>query len=178
MRSVLPLPMRRRLHESFWRMRPWRLPASARATVCGPKLAFAFMGQILLRIPRLSKPRSSGQCQRSVAAAALAAEDFPALKWYCSNSIRSGQAARRSAAADANPHSGRCLAVCRGGRQRSHWHSHIGRLRAFTRRARRHGLRAARICDARCGLFAEVRGTRIPVEVTDLPFVPHRYKRA
>jgi aminomethyltransferase len=27
------------------------------------------------------------------------------------------------------------------------------------------------------GLFAEVRGTRIPVEVTDLPFVPHRYKR-
>jgi aminomethyltransferase len=27
------------------------------------------------------------------------------------------------------------------------------------------------------GLFAQVRGTRVPVEVTDLPFVPHRYKR-
>jgi aminomethyltransferase len=27
-------------------------------------------------------------------------------------------------------------------------------------------------------LFAEVRGNRVPVEVTDLPFVPHRYKRA
>ena len=27
------------------------------------------------------------------------------------------------------------------------------------------------------GLFAEVRGNRVPVEVTDLPFVPHRYKR-
>ncbi len=26
-------------------------------------------------------------------------------------------------------------------------------------------------------LFAEVRGNRVPVEVTDLPFVPHRYKR-
>jgi aminomethyltransferase len=26
-------------------------------------------------------------------------------------------------------------------------------------------------------LFAEVRGKRVPVEVTDLPFVPHRYKR-
>jgi glycine cleavage system T protein (aminomethyltransferase) len=27
------------------------------------------------------------------------------------------------------------------------------------------------------GLFAEVRGNRVPIEVTDLPFVPHRYKR-
>jgi len=27
-------------------------------------------------------------------------------------------------------------------------------------------------------LFAEVRGNRVPVEVTKLPFVPHRYKRA
>jgi aminomethyltransferase len=27
-------------------------------------------------------------------------------------------------------------------------------------------------------LFAEVRGNRLPVEVTTLPFVPHRYKRA
>jgi glycine cleavage system T protein (aminomethyltransferase) len=27
-------------------------------------------------------------------------------------------------------------------------------------------------------LFAAVRGNRVPVEVTDLPFVPHRYKRA
>jgi aminomethyltransferase len=27
-------------------------------------------------------------------------------------------------------------------------------------------------------LFAEVRGNRVPVEVTDLPFVPHRYRRA
>ena len=27
-------------------------------------------------------------------------------------------------------------------------------------------------------LFAEVRGNRVPVEVTELPFVPHRYKRA
>ncbi len=27
-------------------------------------------------------------------------------------------------------------------------------------------------------LFAEVRGNRVPVEVADLPFVPHRYKRA
>jgi glycine cleavage system T protein (aminomethyltransferase) len=27
-------------------------------------------------------------------------------------------------------------------------------------------------------LFAEVRGNRLPVEVTELPFVPHRYKRA
>jgi aminomethyltransferase len=27
-------------------------------------------------------------------------------------------------------------------------------------------------------LFAEVRGSRVPVEVTELPFVPHRYKRA
>jgi aminomethyltransferase len=26
-------------------------------------------------------------------------------------------------------------------------------------------------------LFAEVRGSRVPVEVSDLPFVPHRYKR-
>jgi aminomethyltransferase len=26
-------------------------------------------------------------------------------------------------------------------------------------------------------VFAEVRGSRVPVEVTDLPFVPHRYKR-
>jgi len=26
-------------------------------------------------------------------------------------------------------------------------------------------------------LFAEVRGNRVPVEVADLPFVPHRYKR-
>ena len=25
--------------------------------------------------------------------------------------------------------------------------------------------------------FAEVRGSRVPVEVTDLPFIPHRYKR-
>jgi aminomethyltransferase len=27
------------------------------------------------------------------------------------------------------------------------------------------------------GLFAQVRGNRVPVEVTNLPFVPHRYKR-
>jgi aminomethyltransferase len=27
-------------------------------------------------------------------------------------------------------------------------------------------------------LFAEVRGNRVPVEVTDLPFAPHRYRRA
>jgi aminomethyltransferase len=27
-------------------------------------------------------------------------------------------------------------------------------------------------------LLAEVRGNRVPVEVTDLPFVPHRYKRS
>jgi aminomethyltransferase len=27
-------------------------------------------------------------------------------------------------------------------------------------------------------LFAEVRGNRVAVEVTKLPFVPHRYKRA
>jgi aminomethyltransferase len=27
-------------------------------------------------------------------------------------------------------------------------------------------------------LFAEVRSSRVPVEVTELPFVPHRYKRA
>lgn len=27
------------------------------------------------------------------------------------------------------------------------------------------------------GLFAQIRGNRVPVEVTDLPFVPHRYKR-
>jgi aminomethyltransferase len=27
-------------------------------------------------------------------------------------------------------------------------------------------------------VFAEVRGSRVPVEVTDLPFIPHRYKRA
>ncbi len=26
-------------------------------------------------------------------------------------------------------------------------------------------------------LFADVRGNRLPVEVTELPFVPHRYKR-
>jgi aminomethyltransferase len=26
-------------------------------------------------------------------------------------------------------------------------------------------------------LFAEVRGSRVPVEVTDLPLIPHRYKR-
>jgi aminomethyltransferase len=26
-------------------------------------------------------------------------------------------------------------------------------------------------------LFADVRGSRLPVEVTELPFVPHRYKR-
>jgi aminomethyltransferase len=26
-------------------------------------------------------------------------------------------------------------------------------------------------------VFAEVRGSRVPIEVTDLPFVPHRYKR-
>jgi aminomethyltransferase len=26
-------------------------------------------------------------------------------------------------------------------------------------------------------VFAEVRGSRVPVEVTDLPFIPHRYKR-
>jgi aminomethyltransferase len=26
-------------------------------------------------------------------------------------------------------------------------------------------------------LFAEVRGKRLPVAVTALPFVPHRYKR-
>jgi aminomethyltransferase len=26
-------------------------------------------------------------------------------------------------------------------------------------------------------LFAAVRGHRVPVEVTALPFVPHRYKR-
>jgi aminomethyltransferase len=26
-------------------------------------------------------------------------------------------------------------------------------------------------------LFADVRGNRLPVEVTQLPFVPHRYKR-
>jgi aminomethyltransferase len=26
-------------------------------------------------------------------------------------------------------------------------------------------------------LFAEVRSNRVPVEVTDLPFVPHCYKR-
>ena len=26
-------------------------------------------------------------------------------------------------------------------------------------------------------LFAEVRGNRVPVEVTDLQFVPHNYKR-
>jgi aminomethyltransferase len=26
-------------------------------------------------------------------------------------------------------------------------------------------------------VFAEVRGNRVPVEVTALPFVPHRYKR-
>jgi aminomethyltransferase len=25
-------------------------------------------------------------------------------------------------------------------------------------------------------VFAEVRGSRVPVEVTDLPFLPHRYK--
>jgi aminomethyltransferase len=27
-------------------------------------------------------------------------------------------------------------------------------------------------------VFAEVRGSRVPVDVTDLPFVPHRYKRS
>jgi aminomethyltransferase len=27
-------------------------------------------------------------------------------------------------------------------------------------------------------VFAEVRGSRVPVEVTDQPFIPHRYKRA
>jgi glycine cleavage system T protein (aminomethyltransferase) len=27
-------------------------------------------------------------------------------------------------------------------------------------------------------LFAEVRGNAVPIEVTDLPFIPHRYKRA
>jgi aminomethyltransferase len=26
-------------------------------------------------------------------------------------------------------------------------------------------------------VFAEVRGSRVPVEVTDLPLIPHRYKR-
>jgi aminomethyltransferase len=26
-------------------------------------------------------------------------------------------------------------------------------------------------------LFAEVRGSRVPVNVTELPFIPHRYKR-
>ena len=56
--------------------------------VCGPRLAFAFTGRISLRIQRLSKRRSSGQCRRSVAAAALVAGDFPALKRCCSSSIR------------------------------------------------------------------------------------------
>jgi aminomethyltransferase len=27
-------------------------------------------------------------------------------------------------------------------------------------------------------LFAEVRSSRVPVEIAGLPFVPHRYKRA
>jgi aminomethyltransferase len=26
-------------------------------------------------------------------------------------------------------------------------------------------------------VFAEVRGSRVPVDVTDLPFIPHRYKQ-
>jgi aminomethyltransferase len=26
-------------------------------------------------------------------------------------------------------------------------------------------------------LFAEIRGKRLPIDVSDLPFVPHRYKR-
>ena len=56
-------------------------------------------------------------------------------------------------------------------------HNYIRHLRSFGGGPVAMGYVLSSLSAQKTLLFADVRGNRLPVEVTELPFVPHRYKR-
>ena len=172
------LRKRRGSRACFWTMRPLRWPVWAPATACGSRPAFASTARISTRTRRRSKRRWNGR-SRKFAAGRRARRR---ISRRGRRTAHSSMTVRRGAAsACGRKIECRCAAAlcCLPGVPRP---SPSARSRPAASDLRSAVRSPWVTCRARCRrparrVFAEVRGSRVPVEVTDLPFVPHRYKR-
>ena len=127
---------------------------------------------------RRSKRRWNGRCRKFAGPAARAPADSPARTRYrtSSMSVRGGVASACGRSIECRFAAAPC---CLPGVPRPSPSARSHPAASDLRRPVRSPWVMCRTRSRRPGrrLFAEVRGNRVPVEVTDLPFVPHRYKR-
>ena len=153
------------------------------ATASGSKPACAFAAPISMRRPARSKPRSNGRFQK-IAVARRACE--PAKLHRRGHRARPNRS-RKPRGGGASDFARKAALPIRGGapiytaakrqRTRSVTSRRVAMGRAWTAPVAMGYVSNARPLQFGTRLFADVRGSRVPVEVTDLPFVPHRYKR-
>ena len=165
-----------------WRARCYATPPSppsalAPATACGWRPGFVSTAPTSMLRPHRSRRTSAGRCRRAAALAATGKVAFPAL----ASSLNNWRKARNASASACGRWNARRCGACTALPQRERHYGrrdgHLRRLRAERQRARRHGLPRREYATTGTRVFAEVRGKRMPVDVCDLPFVPHHYKR-